>query len=109
MDLNNVGINYSTVNNAYPSFQMDYSTSDDIFKKHFKALLNYHLDHTNALNTFPSSTNYSEYYKNVLNYINANGIKTYGVLVFGTPKNILKLYSDGIASNIVIDKIKFNN
>lgn len=50
----------------------------------------------------------TKFYKEVLDYINENDIKSYGIVVIGTPNEILKLRENAIVEYIYIEDVKLS-
>jgi hypothetical protein len=105
MELTGSGYIYKTINKDYPAFELsvvsngiEYKSTD--YKNHFFSLLNYSLDHPKFLKVFQPERDWVEYYQSVLNYVSEQGIKTYGVMVQGSPSDILALQESGIVSQI---------
>jgi hypothetical protein len=46
-----------------------------------------------------------DYYKNAFNYIQKNGVKTYGVLVYGEAADLLKFINNEKIKNIELDDV----
>lgn len=105
MDLTGAGPIYERINEKYPEFELSSVSSGDTpdasdYEHHFISLLQYTIDHpyiSKALNVDPD---YAAYYHAVLDYVKKNGVKTYGVMVKGSPKDILALMDSGVVSQI---------
>lgn len=73
------------------------------FETHFKSLLRFSSDQAeNVTHIFPARQNY---YTEVLNYVEENGIYSYGCFVIGTPETILSLIENGTVSQVVIQDL----
>lgn len=106
MELTGSGYIYEGINKKYPSFELSTTSSrnGDIqssdYEKHFISLLNYSLDHPEFLMALQPERDLIEYYQSVLDYVSDQGVKTYGVMVQGSPSDILALQESGIVSQI---------
>lgn len=80
----------------------------EVFEKHFKELLQFQLDNISFLNMIKNNIVYNSfqwYYKSILDYVNENGVYTYGIKVQGDPESILLLTKHEAFEYIVIDDI----
>ncbi|QOX64306.1 hypothetical protein FRZ06_13610 [Anoxybacterium hadale] len=106
MELTGSGYIYEGINKKYPCFELatlsksNGDTKSTDYETHFFSLLNYSLDHTKFLEMLPSDRDWPRYYQSVLDYVSAQGVKTYGVMVQGSPSDILALQESGIVSQI---------
>lgn len=64
------------------------------YETHFKSRLNYLSQQEDFINLFDSYPNKAHFYKDALNYINEEGMETYGVLVYGTVEEFLEAIDD---------------
>ncbi|MDF2587184.1 MAG: hypothetical protein K0S41_1025 [Anaerocolumna sp.] len=102
----------------YPGFQMfnifhltgeyDYNSfigqMANMYETHFTSLIKYLVDHKRAVSALVgNSKNYD--YKSVLDYINQNGISTYGALIYGEADDMLELYDSGTIMTFDIDNV----
>ncbi len=97
------------INDAYPQFyldpmlnpEMDYRV--EILEQHFRSLLAYSADQLDAGRgaQIHHGTD-RNYYREVLDYVEENGIKSYGVVVFGTPQQLLELLENEQVTQIKI-------
>lgn len=102
----------------YPGFQMfnifhlsgeyDYDSfvanMANMYETHFTSLIKYLVDHKRAVSALVgNSKNYD--YKSVLDYINQNGISTYGALIYGEADDMLELYDSGTIMTFDIDNV----
>ncbi|MGG7142689.1 anti sigma factor C-terminal domain-containing protein [Clostridium nigeriense] len=98
----------------YPCFELgneeyDNGYSAEILEKHFKSLLKYMSSREDFLNTFFNVNNISStIYSEVLSYIESNGIKTYGILLYTDVDTFLNLIEDENIYTISIDNAKFS-
>lgn len=96
MDLSTSGIVYEKINEKYKSFELSGINSTDgitpaQYEEHFKSLLKFSIDHPEFLNALEKGNYFISSYESVLDYVEKNGVKTYGVLVKGSAAEILKL------------------
>lgn len=93
----------------YPYFELDYASrpfSEDVMETHFKSRIRYIRDSKDFLKLiYPES----ETYKNVLDYVEENGVKSYGVVVQGRTNEILKLRNHPDVDSIVVEDIKLSS
>ena len=61
---------------------------------HFKSRLEYLRNREDYVNMFDYNSYKTDFYADALKYIDENGVKTYGVLVFGTAADFLKSLDD---------------
>lgn len=105
---------YEKVNEKYPNFEICLSKGTEeladanILESHFKTMLNFQLDQKEFLKSLADEFNYLEYYTEVSDYINDNGIKSYGVVVLGTPQEILKMCQEDFVCQLNIDDIEIS-
>ncbi|KMT22372.1 anti sigma factor C-terminal domain-containing protein [Clostridium cylindrosporum] len=94
----------------YPYLELanvkDRNITGEIMGIHFKTLLKYMTDQKDYLETFNFGFGGEEFYVNALRYVEKNGVKTYGVVAHGSPKDILKLINKNKTSNIELDNVK---
>lgn len=99
-----------TVDDAkYPYFELQYGNrpiSEEVMETHFKSRIKYAKDNNDFLKLLNSD---SEIYSNVLEYVEKNGVKSYGVLVQGRSNEILKLRKHPAVDSIIIDDIKLSS
>lgn len=107
---------YENINQYYKDFEIgEYLSSNNdqatgaLYESHFKTLLNYQIDHADFLKVLDPESGLPEYYKSVLDYVNQNGIKAYGVTVTGSPSAILEFCKEPYVCRIVIDDTAFKN
>lgn len=96
----------------YPTLQLSgyFLTSDPDssnglvpgYRKHFKSLLKYLSDHDDAVKAL---SHFDLDFDKYLEYVETNGINVYGVLVFGTPDDIVSLYENENILTIDIDNV----
>lgn len=98
--------------NKYPALLLgDYLRTDDadsanglvpIYTKHFKSLLEYLAHNTDFVNAL---TNFDLDFDKYLNFIENNGIKSYGALIYGNPNDIIDFYENENILTIDIDNV----
>jgi hypothetical protein len=69
----------------------DISIEAKAYELHYKSLLQYMIDRKEAVKVLESNPMKMEYYKSALDYAEANGTKTFGVLVYADSKDLIKL------------------
>lgn len=92
--------NYRPDSKKYPLFYLQdfLNNSDKIYSNeiydnygiHFKSRLEYLKNQKDYVNIFDYNPNKKEFYEEAIKYIDKNGIKTYGVRVFGKSKDFLE-------------------
>ncbi len=107
--------NDSSDKDKYPALQlvdiiMDESNDDKynmevVYTKHFISLLKYMVDREKAVKVLEQNNNKMEYYKDTLNYVENNGVNTYGVLVFGEARDLLKFINNEKVKTLEIDNV----
>jgi hypothetical protein len=94
----------------YPHFELalvqERPYSPEALETHFKSLVRYMVDTKDFLNLIYMPV---EIYEKVLNYVEENGVKSYGVLVKGSPEEILRLRENPSVDSIRIDNIKISS
>ncbi len=95
-----------TVNEQYPQFSADPASAPGsaspayILEQHFKSLLQYSSDQLEAGRGGLVYGGDRNYYREVLDYVEENGVMTYGCVVTAAPSQLLKLMEDGRISQI---------
>ena len=110
------GIYFEQINNSYPNFELSPHLSDTdskkngaLYESHFQTLLQVMADHPDFLKTLESyESNVSAYYAAVQRFIKANGIKTYGITVLGSPSQILQFYEQANIEGIYVEELTFS-
>jgi hypothetical protein len=104
MDLTGAGPVYEKINKTYPAFELPAGSNNapgaSDYETHFRSLLQYSIDHPYFLKELNAYSDYSTYYPSVLDYVDHNGVKTYGVMVKGAATDILSLMNGGNVSQI---------
>lgn len=75
------------------------------YSAHYTSLLMYMSDRQKAVKALDISTAKTDYYKNALSYVQKNGIRTYGVLVYCEARDLLEFINDEKLSSIEIDNV----
>ncbi len=79
------------------------------YEDHFKTLLKYMSTRNEFLTLLNyitiSNDTYSGYYDEVYKYVNENGVNSYGVLVVGSPQEIIDFSKNHNINSIVIDDV----
>lgn len=70
--------------------------------EHFKSLLRFSADQVDKDHGLPIGTLEGNYYREILNYVEENGVLSYGCLVTGTPEGLLQMLEDGTASTLIL-------
>ncbi len=74
------------------------------YEMHFTSLLQYLSDRKEATSALVGDTkNYD--YKSALEYVEENGISTYGALIYGEANDLLELYESGLIKTFDIDNV----
>lgn len=98
----------------YPFLELANLEGNEIDNKekletHFKSQLKYMKDSEEFLNSIFRVNDISrEYYNDQLEYIEKNGVKSYGVLGHGTAKEILELTEKEYFNSIFVDDVKLS-
>ena len=99
-----------SLNDAYPCFDLKgvEKTSENL-QTHFKSLLQFSADQTESGTGIPAgrALDKSDYYTAALDYVEANGIYSYGCFVTGTPETFLELIESGAVTQVWITDIFF--
>jgi hypothetical protein len=102
---------FDKINEKYPHYEISEfksasSTVDDsVYENHFRDLIQFQLDHLSFLNMIERN-HFNEYYQSVKDYIDQNGIYSYGIVVQGDPKSIIDLTNKVNISDIYVEDIK---
>lgn len=88
------------INEYYPQFYITGINPDGSYlEQHFKSLLQFSSDMAEMGRGMGLS---SGYYDAVLEYVEENGVYSYGCIVSGSPKALLHLYDEGVVTQILI-------
>ena len=96
-----------TINESYPAYSI-YGMSRPVdtvsaVEEHFKSLLQYSIDRQKeGVGLLPESELGEEYYDAVKDYIDENGIRTYGCSITAAPQQLLELLQDGTVCAVSI-------
>ena len=99
------------INSDYPCFDIKGETkTPENLETHFKSLLRLSADQLKNGTGISAgrSEDRSGYFNEVLNYVEENGIYSYGCYVIGTPETFLALIESGAVSQIRIEDIWFS-
>lgn len=83
----------------YPDFV------SEAYGTHFKSRIEYLRDREQFVKIFDYNDYNTEFYNDALSYIDENGIKTYGVLVYGTAEEFLKYIDEISYDSIYINEV----
>lgn len=105
------GVVRSEINDHYPSFDL---TTDSITPEnlaaHFQALLQFSADQVTAGTGIDERyTIHESYYTQALEYVEENGVYSYGCYVTASPAAILALIESGAVSQVWIEDIWISN
>lgn len=83
------------INDAYPQFILThYEPTGATLEEHFKSLLKFSSDRMAEGQAVIQWLN-GDFYQEVLDYVEENGVKAYGCIVTGTPETLLNLLNSG--------------
>lgn len=109
------GVYFEQINNSYPDFEISAIRSDSdsrkngaLYESHFKTLLRVMTDHPDFLKILDPIGDLETYYQTVQSFITANGIRTYGVTVLGSPSEILRLCEQAEIEGIFVEDLTFS-
>lgn len=98
-----VGRPYSLVDLDYRCFSSPAVINQESLEHHFKSLLRYSADQLEKGRGIVRH-DYKELYTEILDYVEENGIKTYGVVVTASPESLLMLMdSDRVYEILLVD------
>lgn len=99
----------------YPNLQLvDWATDENNNKKfdmseayttHFTSLLKYMNDREKTVTALDHNKFKTEYYSDSLQYIEKNGVRTYGVLIYSEASDLLKFINNEKVKSIGIDNV----
>lgn len=90
------------VDALYPYYEMGLHEDEplaDVFCGHFKSLLHYTIDHKDFYN---EKMDYWIRDKEMLDYVEQNGVNTYGFVCYGTPQGILRVLDEPDVEGVYI-------
>lgn len=108
MDAFSGGRIYFGVNEKYPQFCVDTAANPDFayaatdLEQHFKSLLQFSSDQLKAGRGARVYGGDRNYYAEVLQYVEENGVMTYGCMVYTSPQVLLALLEDARVSQIML-------
>lgn len=111
---NNSGVQlYTPDAERYPAFNYyewldgkhTFSNQSKAYELHYKSLLKYMIDREKAVLTLEGMPTKYDYYKSALEYVEENGVNTFGVLVFANPEDLIELVENGTVENFGIDEV----
>ena len=107
MNLSSWGSVRTEANGQYP--YLDYKSSEktpENLETHFKSLLRFSEDQVEKGTGIPLEHRMGQsFYTEVLEYVEKNGIYSYGCYVIGTPETILALMESGAVSQVWIQDL----
>lgn len=98
----------------YPNFKISVENGDDVrnetvLENHFTSMIKYMSTRERYLDIYGKGNSFgSRQYKEILEYIESNGINSYGVLVYADAETIIKLMNDPIVNYVKINDAKFS-
>lgn len=93
----------SLLDETYPELGMLHTREDGShMEEHFKGLLRFSADQLDKGKGIPIVTLTGNHYRDVLDYVEENGVMSYGCLVTGTPEGLLSLLEDDVASTLIL-------
>lgn len=113
-----MGFIFDELNSFYENFELysDLKSSENdinaigkIYESHFKSLLKFQIDQSKFWDTFEYKSINTEYYESILSYVEENGVKTYGLIVIGSPETILDLSENEYVSQIYLENLNLSN
>lgn len=90
------------VDNLYPYYEISMHEDEPmskVFSEHFKALLCYIIDHENF---YAENMNDRIPAKEMLEYVEENGVNTYGFICYGSPQDILQVLEEPDVEGIYV-------
>ena len=90
------------VDERYPYYEVGLHKGEPlakVFSEHFKALLHYTIDHKDFYN---KKMNYQIRDEEMLEYVEKNGVNTYGFVCYGTPQEILRVLEEPDVEGIYV-------
>lgn len=91
------------INEFYPGFRLNEVKSDGTpLETHFKALLQFSADQADKGHGLFVRYKGEDLFRHVLDYVEENGVLSYGCLVTGTPDGLLAMLEDGTAESLIL-------
>lgn len=75
------------------------------YELHYTSLLKYMVDRKEAVDVFFYNNLKTEYYQSSLNYIEENGVKTFGILVYANAEDIIELIENEAIKTVELDQV----
>lgn len=96
------GSGFLGVDETYPNFSLplDYPYAESL-ERHFKSLLQYSSDQCAKGEGIPVWMG-KDYYQTVLDYVEENGVMSYGAVVVASPETLLELLDQGVISHVTL-------
>lgn len=105
MQINSSGSVRREANEYYPCLDIKgMETTAENLETHFKSLLQFSADQVQAGRGIDVHGNYTS----VLEYVEENGIYSYGCFVYGSPETFLALIESGAVSQVLIEDIRIS-
>ena len=94
------------INDAYPQFTIEQYSGKN-FQEHFLSLLKYSRDQVdNGTGILPEYIDSEEnYYQTILDYVEENGIYSYGCTITASPEILLDMWEDDTICDIWIQDV----
>lgn len=92
----------SEADERYPYFEINLHKDEpmaEVFSGHFKSLLRYTIDHKDFYN---EKMDYRIRDEEMLEYVEKNGVNTYGFVCYGTPQEILRVLEEPDVEGIYV-------
>jgi len=77
----------------------------ELYEKHFRDLLQFQIDHNDFLEKLSPDFQYKSYYENTMSYIEKNGVYSYGIVLHGSPKEILDFIQEVDVYSLYVDDL----
>ncbi len=74
------------------------------YELHYKSLLKYLIDRKEAVDTLFYNNLKTDYYQESLDYVEENGVKTYGVLVYANAEDLMEVIENEAIRTIELDR-----
>lgn len=99
------GMVRTEMNAFYPNFEMEKKDDPKAMEQHFVSLLRFMKDREEAIRSVGEPN--ILYYHKVLDYVQENGVKSYGCTLKASPKTLLHLLDEGIVSQVWPSDVDF--
>lgn len=102
------GLIYDELDQSYPYYEISEHEEEplaQVWTEHFKSLLRYSVEHRAFYQRFQRDIgNHGDKCEEVLDYVEKNGVKTYGFVYYGTPSDLLRvLEQEGVEGIYISD------